>query len=314
MNRKPADTIGPAVEIPEPEPVGPQDTLLNAGRKLCRMHASVLWTGDCSADCRDAERVHRMRVAVRKLRFIVQLWAPYLDAKKTRRLRKELKWLSQLLGDVRDAAVLRERFDRQWAEPFWSTPLKKFIGNELDKKETEATTALEQAYLSERYERLLADLDRHFGPPVPAGDGPPASAVVPGLFRIAVKKTGRFAGRKLAFDEIHAFRIAFKRLRYMTEFFGNYYRGTLHQHLGRFRKYQEVLGLFCDAYVAESFLRSLAGRAPAATPEERNIFLELGCLIQTQRIDSLKQFRRFEKKAVRLPDQLKLLRRRTKVL
>lgn len=60
------------------------------------------------------DAVHQMRVTVRRLRSVLSTYRPLLDAEQTESLRAELKWLGALLGDVRDAEVLRRRL-RRWA-------------------------------------------------------------------------------------------------------------------------------------------------------------------------------------------------------
>ncbi|MBC7279165.1 CHAD domain-containing protein [Nocardioides sp.] len=60
------------------------------------------------------DAVHQMRVTVRRLRSVLSTYRPLLDAEQTEPLRAELKWLGALLGDVRDAEVLRRRL-RRWA-------------------------------------------------------------------------------------------------------------------------------------------------------------------------------------------------------
>ncbi|MFJ9390662.1 CHAD domain-containing protein [Nocardioides sp. NPDC101246] len=59
------------------------------------------------------DSVHQMRVTVRRLRSVLATYRPLLDSSRTEPLRAELKWLAALLGDVRDAEVLRKRL-RQW--------------------------------------------------------------------------------------------------------------------------------------------------------------------------------------------------------
>lgn len=60
---------------------------------------------------RDPEAVHRMRVAVRRLRAILRARRPVVarrsDEEGVDRLRRELKWLGIALGQVRDLDVLR---------------------------------------------------------------------------------------------------------------------------------------------------------------------------------------------------------------
>ncbi|HKA60780.1 MAG TPA: CHAD domain-containing protein, partial [Methylomirabilota bacterium] len=54
---------------------------------------------------RDPEAVHRMRVAVRRLRAILRASGSLSDDDLVEGLRRELKWLGIALGRVRDLDV-----------------------------------------------------------------------------------------------------------------------------------------------------------------------------------------------------------------
>src|SRR5262249_42244791 len=55
----------------------------------------------------DADGVHDMRVAVRRLRATLRTHRAVFDGTRTEPLREELYWLAGLLGPVRDGDVLR---------------------------------------------------------------------------------------------------------------------------------------------------------------------------------------------------------------
>jgi CHAD domain/Phage integrase family len=63
----------------------------------------------------DPEAVHQARVGIRRLRSTLRTFKPLLDQDWVGRLRDELKWLANLLGDVRDAEVLHARLTRRVA-------------------------------------------------------------------------------------------------------------------------------------------------------------------------------------------------------
>ena len=97
------------------QPLRLDDSMSSAGAKLCRMFTAVL-RGNVQGAIKgeDTEHVHQMRVAVRKLRFVLQFWNPLFDKKKTNSLNEELKWLAGELGQARDADILLQRFEAQW--------------------------------------------------------------------------------------------------------------------------------------------------------------------------------------------------------
>ena len=57
------------------------------------------------------DAVHKMRVAVRRLRSALATYRRLLDRDETDALRDELKWLGGVLGPVRDAEVIRDHLD-----------------------------------------------------------------------------------------------------------------------------------------------------------------------------------------------------------
>src|SRR5829696_4297983 len=63
----------------------------------------------------DAEAVHQARVATRRIRSTLRTFSKLLDEEWTDRLRDDLKWLANLLGEVRDTDVLLKRFSEQLA-------------------------------------------------------------------------------------------------------------------------------------------------------------------------------------------------------
>ncbi len=66
------------------------------------------------ADAPDA--VHKARVATRRLRSLLKTFARLFDTARTDPLRAELRWLGAVLGEPRDAEVLREEFGDLLAE------------------------------------------------------------------------------------------------------------------------------------------------------------------------------------------------------
>src|SRR5690242_1793811 len=99
---------------PEPEAraVDPGDPVAAAVRTaLVAGAARLRASGPAALDGR-VEGVHRMRTATRRLRCALRTFRGLLDAGWARPLEGELKWLAEVLGDVRDLDVLGERLRR----------------------------------------------------------------------------------------------------------------------------------------------------------------------------------------------------------
>ncbi len=62
-------------------------------------------------DTEDIERVHAMRVATRRLRAVLEIFAPCFPEKEHRRVLKAVKRLADALGERRDPDVAMETLD-----------------------------------------------------------------------------------------------------------------------------------------------------------------------------------------------------------
>jgi len=63
-------------------------------------------------DTSDAERVHAMRVATRRLRAAMEIFAPCFPRKRHRRVLREVKAIAAALGERRDRDVAIEALER----------------------------------------------------------------------------------------------------------------------------------------------------------------------------------------------------------
>lgn len=58
----------------------------------------------------DGEAVHKTRIALRRLRAIIELFRPSLRRRKLQPLERDIKWAASRLGDARDADVLQQSY------------------------------------------------------------------------------------------------------------------------------------------------------------------------------------------------------------
>jgi CHAD domain-containing protein len=166
------------------------------------------------------DSVHQMRVTVRRLRSILSTYRPLLDTEQTEPLRAELKWLGALLGDVRDAEVLRSRL-RRWAAKHGPGPTGvDALRAALAERQAQGRARLLPELDGDRYRALIA---------APA-DGLPWSGAGPG--KKALRKRLRRSWRRLAAAadaaantedaeerrrQLHEVRKRAKRVRYAAE-------------------------------------------------------------------------------------------------
>src|SRR5436305_2555926 len=102
-------------------------------------------------DISDIERVHDMRVATRRLRAAMEIFAPCFPKKQHRALLKEVKALADVLGERRDADVAIAGMETACAAlPVADRPGVKHLIAEF---------RVEQQAANERLERMLAQID-----------------------------------------------------------------------------------------------------------------------------------------------------------
>jgi triphosphatase len=221
----------------------------------------------------DPEEVHDMRVATRRLRAALALFAGALPA-RSGRLRGELGWLAGALGAVRDLDVALERA-RVWSGEAAEDDRGAVdeLGRLLSRRRTDARAALLGALESDRYERLVASSAEMLraGPSrrSPAATAP-AEAVMPEVLRRrqrAVVKAARRARRSGAAGDLHRLRIRAKRLRYALEFVSELYPKRTATYVRHLVQLQDALGAAQDARVAAEHLHTLVvEEGPALSP------------------------------------------------
>jgi CHAD domain-containing protein len=110
-------------------------------------------------DTSDIERVHDMRVASRRLRAVLEIYAPCFPSDRFKPLLKEVKELADALGARRDPDVLLDRLaDLEGALPKADRPgIEAFaapVRTEQDEGNATLAVALEQAERSDLRGRL----------------------------------------------------------------------------------------------------------------------------------------------------------------
>jgi CHAD domain-containing protein len=214
----------------------------------------------------DPEALHRMRVAGRRLRAALSLFAECLPVRAAR-FRDELQRVSAGLGEVRDVDVQLERVAAWQAEadfggPEVLEPLKVILVARRERGRAHLLALLE----SRRYARFLAAFSAMLRsglprrPRLPAAKRPAVEAV-PALVvdrHRQVCQAGDDLTETSAPQAYHALRIRGKRLRYALEFTAEIYGEVAADMAQTVAALQDVLGLYQDAIVAMAQLRALA--------------------------------------------------------
>jgi len=187
------------------------------------------------------ESIHDYRVAVRRIRSALRLIAESGEDKKADKLRKRGGDFAHFAGRVRDLDVLLKEAKADKKPP---APEAWIFSLTLERESS--WTALKQLLSSKKYERwekkLATWLDEDLND-VPLRKG----------WEKAVKEytDAVCQWEKAASDEeLHALRIAVKRLRYLLEFFEDYLMPDARKRIARLSDIQGRLGEHHDLSVA----------------------------------------------------------------
>ncbi len=218
------------------------------------------------------DAIHDMRVALRRLRSALATYRPLLEPGSAEPLRDEMRWLGQELSPARDTEVIEERLEalvREQPGELVMGPVERRIDTELGTRAERGRRRALEALESERYRRLVADLESFVAaPPYVARAERPAAKETPRLLGRDLKRVRRRArAAERAADPhardiaLHETRKAAKRLRYAAESAVPVFGRRARKLAKRAQRIQDVLGEHQDTVVARSTLRELGAQA-----------------------------------------------------
>jgi CHAD domain-containing protein len=232
------------------------------------------------------EAIHQTRVATRRLRAALRIFAPLFDAEPAARLQDELAWFAAELGEVRDREVLRSRLARAVEDlPAYLVvgPVASRIDEVLLTELREHADALLTTMRDERYGVLVQDLARWREQPpfTPEAAAPPEllADYVAAAERKVAKRMKRAAGNNTPDEYLHDARKAGKRARYAAEAAAPALGKKASAIAKRAARLQTLLGEHQDAVVATELLRRIADQV---ADEGGNAF-SYGILVADQR-------------------------------
>lgn len=245
--------VAPATKVKPGDPAGRAVKAAFAG--------AVQRVADCDPDARrgDSEGIHRLRTSTRRLRSELRAFRDLVDPKWRAPLEKELKWLADLLGAVRDLDVLSARLQKAAAGELGEDV--EAVGplfRSLNARHQIASEALESGLQSPRYRHLVAFLEQAANEPqLKPEASEPCRIVLPGLAASAWRRFKKGA-RKLRHSdpdpEFHELRKRAKRARYIAEFvapiIGRAEESSASRFIQRIVQVQDTLGEHQDAVVA----------------------------------------------------------------
>ncbi|MCO6011349.1 CYTH and CHAD domain-containing protein [Actinoallomurus purpureus] len=223
----------------------------------------------------DDDSVHRMRVAVRRMRSLLRTHRRMIASARAVGLDTELKWLADTLGEVRDLEVLRARFERRLADlpdadqrPTWLAGMAT--------EEFRARDRLRAALSAPRYLAILDSVDVFLASPPLIGERAARPArretarTVTKAWRTMLRRHAHAAGLPAgpARDAaLHRARKAAKRARYTAEAAVPALGSPAKKLARRAARLQDLLGAHHDGVVAAGRLGDLARRPGTSAVE-----------------------------------------------
>jgi CHAD domain-containing protein len=205
----------------------------------------------------DPEVLHKLRVALRRMRSLWWAYEPLLDRKDAKFLRSEFKSLANAAGKTRDWDVLRDLLQAGESMQHSFTSLLKSVDVHRADALCFSCTAIGNAGV----ERILESAR------VGARYQLDSRATIPTLAEFAEDRVGSaekalkkrvkraVSQQDSGYAVLHEVRISGKRLRYLLEFFSPVLEGNHQATIERLTSVQDELGKLNDIVTSEALLR-----------------------------------------------------------
>ena len=224
----------------------------------------------------DIEHIHRMRVASRRLRAALPLFALCFPEKKYQQWMQEIQRITRALGEARDTDVqiafltklVKKRQARMHADDPGSALSIRLTGDVetillsgLQKKRSKLQSAVVSSLEKLENSGVIDDIRIFFHGQEMRAKSTRKRPSPFGIAPVAASRIGRRLTKMLSYEgwahnpdaiaEHHAIRIAAKKLRYTMEVYAPLYRLGLKKPLTRVKKIQEILGDLhdCDVWI-----------------------------------------------------------------
>jgi triphosphatase len=279
IENEPAKAIG-AEKIRVRRGMSTTDAFRTIGRSVLRHIAA----NEAAVRSSDSEGVHQMRVGLRRLRAAISLFANLLGDQETEGVKAELKWLTGELASARDLDVyLRNEIEPLRRDAPTRRGMKELTGA-LTLRRAAAFGKAKAAVESPRYRLLLLDTLQW----LETGDWAKhgryyeqrsierfAADIFARRTKTITKKAKKI--RELDSQQRHKLRIAVKKLRYASDFFGHLSasrraKKRLPSFKARLTDLQDCLGALNDIKVHQKLAPKSAAGKPRAKAARAQAF------------------------------------------
>jgi CHAD domain-containing protein len=240
----------------EPRPSGSSPPLTSyAEAKLAARLKKISSTLRRAAkDPDDPENIHDLRVAIRRFTQALRVFKDLLDRDRVRKMRRRLKKIMDLCGDVRNHDIALEVLHAAGA------PATGTLERRLRKTRSQIASDLSNRLSGSRGATMNKIRAKEWRDWLRAKAGR-AQTVASTARRVLVPLTAQYfkardaaAKSETTADEMHRFRLTAKRLRYTLEIFGPVAGPRWKQRIEEIRGLQEHLGGVNDCVVTSDLI------------------------------------------------------------
>lgn len=269
---------------PQIQPVLPDDTMAEAGRKvLLDQLVKMLQHEEGSRSGESVDDVHDMRVASRRIRSTLQLLEAYYKPKMVRVYRRQLRKVAQALGAVRDLDVLIADLQQYQStlDDAHTGDIQAVI-DKLDKERGELRHDLVRVLDKGEYRRFVQDFSAFVTKSTE--NKPTEGSVQPSQVRhLLPALLYEHLGTVRAYDAVvpeadgttlHALRIEFKQLRYAVALFSDLLGTTVKDFIKELKVVQDHLGRMQDIATAQNMLNPVVSELTESQAETLQVYLD----------------------------------------
>ncbi|MHB8625062.1 MAG: CHAD domain-containing protein [Aggregatilineales bacterium] len=257
--------------------VRPEEPMSEAGRKVLAFHFKKLTEHETGVRAgKDRDAIHDMRVASRRLRSMLQLFAPFYRKRVIKPYAKILRQIAKQLGTVRDLDVLQIKAEHYLANhPDTAPDSLNGLLDHWQKQTKDARQTLIKVLDSSAYKRFATDFAEFVatsGEGIPPGSDEPAPILVRQVApmviyeHLAAVRAYEMVLDGPSLDTLHALRIEVKRLHYGLEAFAEVMSPEAQTALDATKTLQDYLGNLQDARVAGAVLQEYLDNAAENEP------------------------------------------------
>ena len=267
--------LRPRPQKAQPSLVPPDALAFDAFRLTlvqCRWHIAANMAA--TAESREIEGLHQLRVALRRLRVALASFGGEFRTPQFEALKLRAKFLASQLSPARDLDVFLDELFEPAASANGSKEAFAVLRARAEAARRQAWNDAAQQIAGPRFRMFMADLadavDRGVWPLAEAKDksaskgmvalGMPARTVAE---RMLTHRRQQACKRARGLESLspagrHELRISLKKLRYTAEFFVPFFeRARVQKFVSRLSRMQDVLGALNDVAVARDILEAL---------------------------------------------------------